>query len=169
MLNEIQTTTTRNRKMPIKTPHTKKERQAVVGQEMHAFKHGTLHSGSKTGPKVTNRKQAIAIGLSEAGLSNRGAKQPHPKTNPGSYDDSAHEPGRSYSAVEKDEGRELEGVKTSVAEHAEIGPDIHRGRIAHTFDRPSAKGSHGFGHGAGQRVGALRMSGHKSAHRIGAK
>jgi Family of unknown function (DUF6496) len=29
------------------------------------FKAGTLHSGSKTGPTVTNRKQAIAIKLSE--------------------------------------------------------------------------------------------------------
>ena len=33
---------------------------------MHEFKHGELHSGSKTGPEVTNRKQAIAIGLSQA-------------------------------------------------------------------------------------------------------
>ena len=32
---------------------------------MHKFKEGELHSGSKTGPKVDNRKQAIAIMLSE--------------------------------------------------------------------------------------------------------
>lgn len=32
---------------------------------MHKFKHGQLHSGSKTGKKVTNRKQAIAIMMSE--------------------------------------------------------------------------------------------------------
>jgi len=32
---------------------------------MHEFKHGRLHSGSKRGPKVRNRKQAIAIMLSE--------------------------------------------------------------------------------------------------------
>jgi hypothetical protein len=32
---------------------------------MHEFKHGELHSGSKSGPKVTSRRQAIAIGLSE--------------------------------------------------------------------------------------------------------
>jgi hypothetical protein len=32
---------------------------------MHKWKHGNLHSGSKHGPKVTNRKQAIAIMLSE--------------------------------------------------------------------------------------------------------
>lgn len=33
---------------------------------MHEFKHGRLHSGSKHGPKVKNRKQAVAIMLSEA-------------------------------------------------------------------------------------------------------
>ena len=32
---------------------------------MHKFKAGELHSGSKSGPKVGNRKQAIAIMLSE--------------------------------------------------------------------------------------------------------
>ena len=34
-------------------------------QVMHKFKHGTLTSGSKSGPKVRSRKQAIAIMLSE--------------------------------------------------------------------------------------------------------
>lgn len=33
---------------------------------MHEFKHGELHSGSKKGPVVKSRKQAIAIALSEA-------------------------------------------------------------------------------------------------------
>ena len=32
---------------------------------MHKFKHGQLHSGSKSGPKVTSRNQAIAIEMSE--------------------------------------------------------------------------------------------------------
>jgi len=32
---------------------------------MHEWKTGTLHSGSKKGPVVKSRKQAIAIGLSE--------------------------------------------------------------------------------------------------------
>jgi hypothetical protein len=32
---------------------------------MEEFKRGLLRSGSKKGPVVTNRKQAIAIGLSE--------------------------------------------------------------------------------------------------------
>ena len=38
---------------------------------MHEFKHGKLHSGSKTGPKVKSRKQAIAIAMSEAGKGKR--------------------------------------------------------------------------------------------------
>jgi len=33
---------------------------------MREFKGGKLHSGSKKGPMVTNRKQAVAIALSEA-------------------------------------------------------------------------------------------------------
>lgn len=32
---------------------------------MHKWKSGTLHSGSKSGPKVTSQRQAIAIMLSE--------------------------------------------------------------------------------------------------------
>lgn len=32
---------------------------------MREWKAGTLHSGSKSGPKVKSRQQAIAIGLSE--------------------------------------------------------------------------------------------------------
>ncbi len=42
-----------------------------VGKVMHEFKEGTLHSGSKRGPRVTSRKQAIAIAMSEAGKSRR--------------------------------------------------------------------------------------------------
>jgi hypothetical protein len=39
---------------------------AKVGKVMGEFKEGDLHSGSKSGPAVKSRKQAIAIGLSEA-------------------------------------------------------------------------------------------------------
>jgi hypothetical protein len=38
---------------------------STVEQGMKEFKSGDLHSG-KGGPKVTSRKQAIAISLSEA-------------------------------------------------------------------------------------------------------
>jgi hypothetical protein len=42
-----------------------------VRKVMHEYKEGELHSGSKKGPKVKSRKQAIAIALSEAGASNQ--------------------------------------------------------------------------------------------------
>jgi Family of unknown function (DUF6496) len=48
--------------------------KATVKDVMHKYKHGTLHSGSKTGPTVSDRQQAIAIALSEAGLSNKPPK-----------------------------------------------------------------------------------------------
>ena len=60
-----------------KTSHTKYGPKASksVEREMKAFKKGKLKSGS--GRKVTNPKQAIAIGLSEARKS--GAKAPAKK------------------------------------------------------------------------------------------
>lgn len=42
------------------------KKQDKVGKVMGEFKRGKLHSGSKTGPKVKKRKQAVAIALSEA-------------------------------------------------------------------------------------------------------
>lgn len=38
-----------------------------IHRVMKEYQQGKLHSGSKTGPKVRSRKQAIAIALSEAG------------------------------------------------------------------------------------------------------
>ena len=42
-----------------------------VAKVMREFKGGKLHSGSKKGPKVTSKKQAIAIALSEAKMSKK--------------------------------------------------------------------------------------------------
>ena len=46
-----------------------------VEQEMHKFKQGKLHSGSKHGPVVKSRKQAVAIAMSEAGMSHSKTKR----------------------------------------------------------------------------------------------
>lgn len=53
-----------------------KKAQSKVKRAMHERKRGTLESG-RSGKKVTSRKQAIAIGLSEARKA--GAKVPKKK------------------------------------------------------------------------------------------
>ena len=60
--------------MASETPRQKR----ITGRVMHEFKHGQLKSGrSGKGGKVKSRKQAIAIGLSEARKA--GAKIPRKK------------------------------------------------------------------------------------------
>jgi hypothetical protein len=43
-----------------------KRAKGKIQQTLHEFKHGTLRSGSKKGPKVTNPRQAVAIALNQA-------------------------------------------------------------------------------------------------------
>jgi len=53
------------------SPSMKKAKAAKkVAKVMREFKGGTLHSGKK-GPVVKNKKQAIAIALSEAKMSKK--------------------------------------------------------------------------------------------------
>jgi hypothetical protein len=54
-----------------------KKAQEEVKEAMHEMKEGTLKSGGKSQKKVTNPKQAIAIGLSKA--RKKGAKVPAKK------------------------------------------------------------------------------------------
>ncbi|MBN8879992.1 MAG: hypothetical protein J0I32_20775 [Sphingobacteriales bacterium] len=58
-------------------PRYSKKAGEKVEKAMHEKKKGTLKSG-RSGKKVTSRKQAIAIGLSEA--RKEGAKVPKKKT-----------------------------------------------------------------------------------------
>ena len=55
------------KRSPVKA-HTKPKRKKAKAKKkieivMEEFKEGALRSGSKKGPKVTSRKQAIAIAL----------------------------------------------------------------------------------------------------------
>jgi len=54
--------------------HGKKKVEKV----MREFHQGTLHSGSKKGPVVTNPAQAKAIAMSEAGMQKK--KRPYRKS-----------------------------------------------------------------------------------------
>jgi hypothetical protein len=49
----------------------KAAKKAKVAKVMKEFKSGTLNSGSSRGPVVKNKKQAVAIALSQAKMSKK--------------------------------------------------------------------------------------------------
>jgi len=49
----------------------KAAKKAKVAKVMKEFKSGTLNSGSSKGPVVKSKKQAVAIALSSAKMSNK--------------------------------------------------------------------------------------------------
>lgn len=63
--------------MPTAKPSDpQKKKDAVMKERMHAFKSGNMHSGTgvpggRVKSPVTDRKQAIAIALSESGQSDK--------------------------------------------------------------------------------------------------
>ena len=52
----------------------KKISKGKVETVMKEYKEGKLHSGSKKGPKVTKKSQAVAIAMSESGMSKKTKK-----------------------------------------------------------------------------------------------
>lgn len=53
------------REKALKPGHKAETHPTKMGKVMHEYKHKELHSGSKKGPFVKSRQQAIAIGYSE--------------------------------------------------------------------------------------------------------
>jgi hypothetical protein len=49
----------------------KAAKKAKISKVMKEFKAGTLNSGSSTGPIVSNRRQAVAIAMSQAKMSKK--------------------------------------------------------------------------------------------------
>jgi hypothetical protein len=75
-----------------------KKAQDKVEKAMHERKHGTLKSG-KSGKKVTSRKQAIAIGLSEA--RREGGKVPSKKSSKSSKSSKSRKSSKSSKSKKK--------------------------------------------------------------------
>ena len=94
--------------------HQDPEQQATVRRVMHEYKHGELESSR--GGKVKNRKQAVAIALSEADASN----QQSPQENRRRFRQSKQKErtGRTAQAETEGQGRArrtLREAKTTVA------------------------------------------------------
>jgi hypothetical protein len=79
------------------------EQKKIVGRVMHEFRHGELESQS--GEKVRNPRQAIAIGLSEAGASN----QESPVQNKRALSRSKNKERHGQTARQEKEGRTATG------------------------------------------------------------
>ena len=62
---------------------SKQSKRERMHTEMKKFSEGKLHSGSKTGPVVTSRSQAQAIGLSESGQSRKATRKGYRKSGRG--------------------------------------------------------------------------------------
>lgn len=58
----------------MKKPTTKKGKMTKIGKVMREYKKGTLNIG-KSPKMVKSRKQAIAIALSQAGMSKKGKRK----------------------------------------------------------------------------------------------
>ena len=97
------------------TPRETEPQKETIERVMHEYKHGELRSGT-SGEKVKNRKQAVAIALSEAGASDQqtpkeneqhlgersrrsvGATQRRPKPKAGPRRRMPHDPARVGAA-----------------------------------------------------------------------
>lgn len=176
--------------MPVGPTKTKAQKQHVVKTEMHKFGQGNLHSGSKSGPVVTNPKQAVAISLSESGQSKAPpAKGKAPSRGKGEskpgYDRSGHFPGNPGFPTGKGEknmskkpmanvGSEKRG--SSLNEQASVGhakqPQGSMGGKGKAIHGSSLESNDGVGHAkqpGGTSIGAGAMGGaeHHKGHSMG--
>jgi len=152
--------------MPIGPTNTKEQKRTVVRDEMHKFGQGELHSGSKQGPVVKNRKQAIAIALSESGQS----KHKSPSVGKGEskmgYDRSSHHKGNpgfgeGHGSEMKDVHRDESGYQRSGHHHEHMKHhEMHGHKEEKHHDQEHEKQPHGKGIGVGMDDGAEHHVGH---------
>jgi Family of unknown function (DUF6496) len=87
---------------------SKKKARTKVGKVMHEYKHGELKSGGRK--KVKSRKQAIAIGLSEARRS--GADVPPPKRKGSSKKTASKKNSSKRSSTKKSASKKSSGKRS---------------------------------------------------------
>jgi hypothetical protein len=89
--------------------HQSKAQQETVSRVMHDFKHGELETSS--GKKVKNPKQAIAIGLREAGASRYESKE------------------KNRESLKRTKARERRGAAEKDPTERHIGPERTRSEL----------------------------------------
>ncbi len=89
--------------------HQSKAQKATVSRVMHEFKHGELETSS--GTKVKNPRQAIAIGLREAGASRYESK------------------GKNRENLKRTKARERRGATEKDRSERHIGPTRTRSEL----------------------------------------
>lgn len=124
--------------MPIKGMSPK----AVMHKEMHEFKHGELHSGSKKGPVVKSRKQAIAIGLSEERKA-MGHKEHAASGRDGKHHDGHYNPvEHGYGFGNHHDGKTSHGMSIGGGKGAKHAHDALQQNIAGKGNASGGKGEH---------------------------
>jgi len=136
---------------------------AKVGKVMGEFAAGKLHSGSKKGPEVTSRKQAIAIGISEAkkaGVMKKAGGGNVSKMSPADRRASAEQPSRAMTALELRAAKAMATAKAAAPKQGPLIKPVRQmspaDRRLIEMDRPtSASGSSEYKKGG--KVGASKV------------
>jgi len=92
--------------MEVQLAKTTPRQRKSTGRVMHEYKHGELKSGG--GGKVTSRKQAIAIALSEAGAS----RKQSPRKKRKARAKTARKEARGRTGQQRSEGKSKVGARS---------------------------------------------------------
>lgn len=124
--------------MPRPSPRQRK----TIGRVMHEYEHGELKSGPRgRGGKVKNRRQAIAIALSEAGASKYDSK----RENRRSFGRSARKEARGQTGQQEREGKSHVGARGRRESSRAMGGKNARRRTARGTKAARSRARNGSG------------------------
>jgi hypothetical protein len=130
-----------------------KAKAKKAGESTEAYATKVTKPGSYATAKTKRQANLAKLGAKYGGGHAHHASQPHPKTNPGEYDNSAHP---VVGDLQENPGEA----------DMHMHPRVPMGQ-PHVFRPPATSAACGYGHSAAQCKGPLRMSGNSGAHRIG--